>query len=721
MMAIRNFFRTYLWESSGLLLLLLVVFRNIFPEGYIILGGDILQPIRMAENFITIHYDAFGRASLFYGIFYVLDKFSVSETAQISWYLGIFLIGSYISFLAFCAILFPASARVVRTLSALFYATNLYTLYVFTATWGYTSYQIIYIFIPALTGLYIKSIKNGAAVFIWSFFLVVFLASSSFGNPAFALSSGIYFLLLTIMLFCFHLVSPNKDTLKRIILLLLGSLLLNAYWILPLLPQVRSGVQEVFTSEVVNLTERLQKTSNAIFDTIRLMPTSEQSRYFPVNFPYFSLLWMKKIIVVLAFIPFFLVLIGFFQKRTQGEWRWYGMLFTLLLIFIALVARVRAPFELMNNFLFQLPGFNTLRGWDKLATFTPFLLSSLLFLLLIGVYGKKYSKFVLLGFLLLTVTLTLPFYAGGIQTKMSYILSTQKRKDFREAKQSAIVKIPDPYYSAAPVFQSDHGDYKLSMLPFSPGSSIGRVDFPIWKVNGPHPARFLYSKPYIELTEPYVPGWKFAEDFEKQQYDPQWITDLYGLIGVKYVFYHKDAKLKSVEKMEESRKYLEGLGAMKRVTDNEFFTLYQIDEKRVFPYVYLTNKQDVFLKSGPEGFSERVGGLREEVSSLNYKRQNPKEIVVSVEKLNGQSHIFLNEKYDSLWRAEYVSHDGKRVELERDEDVQYANSWRVKNDLSEGNIKMYYSPLRLFYAGQWVSGIMLLVVLAGTVSVLRKK
>lgn len=721
-MILWRFFQSHKWEVIGLFLLLFSIYINAFPQGHTVLGGDIVQAIRMSENFIGIHYDDFGRNSLFYGVFYILDSFRIDDTAQLSWYLGIFLIGSYFSFLVFCTLLFPKVAGVVKTLVALFYSTNIYTLYIFTATWGYSSYQIIYIFIPALTGLYIQALLTKRPLFLTLFFLVVFLSSTSFGNPAFALSLGIYFLLLTIFLFLFRFILFDKEALKRIVWIAVGSFLLNAYWMLPLFPQMRSGIQEVFSSEVVNLTERLQKTSNAILDTIRLMPTSEQKRYFPVNFPYSTFSWMKKYIILLAFIPFFIVVAGYTQKMARRERRLYGIFLALFVVFIALVARVRFPFDTMNSFLFQLPGLNTLRGWDKLATFTPFILSVLLFLSLLWAYEKKYSRAVLLGFFLLTVALSLPFYAGGLQTKMSYILSTQKKKDFHEARWSAIVKIPDPYYAVAPVIEADHGDYKIAMLPYSPGSSIGRVSLPAWKVNGPHIARFLYSKSYIELTAPYISGWKFAEDFENSQYeDPQWIIDLYGLLGVKYVFYHKDAKLSSIEKMEASRQYMESVGAIRRMDDNQSFTLYQLNDNRIFPYVYMSGKQDVFIKPSPKGLSEKIRDMHKYISAIRYDLRNPKKIWVDVDEVKNRGHLFLNERYDSLWKAEYISEEGSHAALKRDKSVKYANAWKINENFAQGKIEIYYSPLRLFYVGQWVSGITFSLVLFGLGYAVRKK
>lgn len=706
-MELLKFFRSQKWEIVGLLLILFSVYVNAFPQGHIILGGDIVQTIRLTENFTELYYDDLGRDSLFYGLFYLLDSVHISDTAQLSWYLGIFLVGSYLSFLAFCACVVPGASKIARVVMAVFYAANLYTLYIFTATWGYSSYQIVYIFIPVLSGLYIRFLETRKDTYLIWFFTVVFLASSSFGNPAFALSLGIYFLLLTGLLFLSRMIVWDSQTFLRIALVALGSLLLNIYWILPLIPQMSAGVQSVYTSEVVNLTERLQKTSNAIFDTIRLMPTSEHNRYFPTNFPYPEFSWLKKYFSLLAFAPFFLVLIGFMRKKEEREQRLYGVFFALLAIFIVLVARVRFPFDGINSLLFHLPGLNTLRGYDKFATFTPFLLSVLLLLFLTVEEKKRYAKIVISGVFAAVVLLALPFYTGGIQTHLSYILSGQKNKDFTQAKQSALVEIPQDYYDVMPLLAADRGDYKLAMLPFSPGSSIGRVNLPPRKVNGPHVARYLYDQQFVELTVPYVSGWKFAEDFENPKYDPSWITDLYGLIGVKYILYHKDAKQSSINDLEVSRQYLERIGAIKLLLNNESLLLYRIDTERVLPYLYTTSELS-FLQIDPEGLSQSLVLFRKTVSPLEYKKKNPKEMVVTVDSLRDGAHVFLNEKPDALWIAEYVAPNGTRTKLARDANIRFANVWKIEKDLTGGTVLVYYSPIRLLYVGEWVTGLSLL-------------
>lgn len=709
------------WFLLGLIAIVWVVIINYFPAGHTILGGDVLQPINLKEQFANFHYGWFsGRISLFYSLFYLLDIFGISAAGQLSWYLGVFLFGAYLSFSLFCRLIFPYTSKWLAAILSLFYATNVYTLYVFTSTWGFTHYQILYIFIPALTGLYMKMLQTRKHSFLFFLLLVVFLASTSFGNPAFAVSLGIYFFLLTMALFVFRFTLFDRDAAKRIAVLVIGAFLLNAYWVLPLVPQTQAGVEALSTSTDIVLSDTLVKTSNAIFDTIRFITTSERGIYYPYNFPYPSISWAKTIIMLLTFAPFFIVLAGLFHKKSKEQKILYFVFFGLFVVFIALVARVRFPFDSFNRVLFQLPVLNALRGWDKLAIYTPFLLSVLLLGFFSAEQGRKYFRVAIVGFGVTALLLALPFYAGGIQTKLSYILANNKKKDFNTARYSALVKIPEPYYSVADLFRKDPSENKISTLPFSPGSSVGRINLPKWKVNGPHPANGLYIKEYIEPNGYRLGGWMFANEFDRIEFDPQWITDLYGLIGIKYIFYQYDARSRLVEAFEPTRNYLEEKGIIQPLMKNEWFTLYGIDKQYLFPYVY-ANPDAMALSSNIAGISEEIRGFREHMTSLEYDRKNPKEVVVSADMISPNSFVFLNDKYDPLWRAEYISPEGKRISLTRNNDAKYANAWKVAGVDPQGKIDIYYMPIRLLCIGEWISGATLLCVIVGTGLVLRKR
>lgn len=712
----------YGWEMAGIATLLFIVLINIFPSGHIIDSGDVAQFLDLKQHYVgKIFYDSWmlGRTMIFFGIFYFLDLLNISDTGQLSWYLGVFLFGAYFSFRIFCWNTFPHLSKPVTVLMSFFYAANIYTLYIFTSTWGFTSYQILYVFIPVLTGLYMRALHSERRAVIW-FLLVAFFASMSFSNPAFAVSSAIYLFLLTVALFLSGIMRSDRTVWQKIAVIAIGATLLNIYWILPLIPKAGAGIEELSSSEVIVLPETLRKTSNAIFDSIRMMQTSEQEAYYPVNFPYPSFDWMKPVVSMLAFVPFFLILLGFFQKRERESRKLYFVFFSLLVVFIMLVARVRFPFDPINDFLFQLPVMNALRGYDKLAIFVPFIMSSLLLMVFSDLRGVWLRKSVFVIFPLLSVVLALPFFFGGLQTKLSQALAHDGDKDFRKTSYSSLVKIPDPYYAIVDIFNEDKEENKISMLPYSPGSSVGKVSLPVWKVNGPSVAYVLYKKQYVELSGSYIPGWAFAEDLADTENDPQWITDLYGLIGIKYVIFHKDAKPNRVQEMEKTRKYLEETGALEPIVENDFFRLYKIREDDIFPYVYGCDGRVSF--AGKEhGLSKSIETVQSGVRKISYEKANPGSIMIAVQDLDSQKNIVLNEKYDPLWAAEYETSTGERVPLVRDDRIRYANAWKLDKMPGSAKIEIYYMPFRLLWIGMWTSGITLVGVVFGLVYFSKKR
>jgi hypothetical protein len=66
----------------------------------------------------------------------------------------------------------------------------------------------------------------------------------------------------------------------------------------------------------------------------------------------------------------------------------------------------------MNNWLFQLPGLNTLRSYEKVAIFTPFIFAVLFTVALINVKTPVWRS-TRTFFLILVLLLPLPFYFGN--------------------------------------------------------------------------------------------------------------------------------------------------------------------------------------------------------------------------------------------------------------------------------------------------------------------
>ena len=708
-----DFFRSWKWETGGALLLLFSVLVNLFPDGYAIVGADVTQYINLSENYKSLSYEWFGRVSLFYLPFYLLDKIGISATGQLSWYLGLFLFGAYFSFLGFARLTFPKIREAVLAFGALFYAANIYTLYIFTSTWGYTHYPILYIFIPILTGLYVKALQEPRKIFPGLFLLTVALASMSFSNPAFALSLGIYFALLTSVLFVFRIVRLDRKVIGVMVALSLFSVALNAYWILPTATQMSAGIEGVASSTDINLAESLRKTSNTIFDTLRMVQTHEKGLFYPYNFPYPEFAWFKQILVALSLAPIALILFGFMLFRRsisgRGDLGWYLALFFMLAVLVPLVARVRAPFE-FNDFLFQLPGISVLRGYDKLAIYTPFLIVTLSFLALAAREGKRYFRLLLGASFLVLFLLALPFFVGGIQTRLSAAFANDSAKDFRKASYSSLVKIPDGYHTLREMLPTDD-DGKVTALPFSPASSVGRVDLSGWKANGPSIIpRMLPGKGYVEPNSDHIPGVRFVRDYGDPDRDPEKLLDLYGLLGIRYIVYHKDVPTERFRKADPARVYMEERGFIRKLSETDSFFLYRLEDRFIFPYAYSGRSG---FSVGPKTYdiSERVDELRISLESVPYVREHPRHIRLTIGNVSSERSVYLNEKYDELWEAVYIAPDGSRTILKRDERVNFANAWKAGKRLSGGSIEITHKSFRWLVIGLWISGATLLFVI----------
>lgn len=701
MLSFKDFFLKHKWEILGLFLLLGVVAVNRFPDGYVIAGEDTFQQINLQEYYRFLFYDWQGRASLFYGIFYLLDRLHISETAQLSWYLGIFLIGSYLSFIGFTRLVFGKINSAIAVSGALFYALNLYTLYIFTYSWGYSHFQILYVFIPVLTGTYIVFLRSWRVSSAAFFLLFLFLASSGFANPAFAVSLFIFLLLLTFFLTLAHLVSISKKTLSYLIVLGLFSFLVSAYWMLPLLPQISKGVSDLVTTNSIDLGWWLQKTSNPISETLRLGQFNSGS-FFPNNNPYTDFDFIKPLILILSFLPIIIILAGIWygEMREPRHRRFFWGFSALLVTFVLLNARVRYPFDGLNNLIFHLPGLNTLRGYEKIAIFTPFLLSVLLTLTLMRSWTVRWRQ-VMITAMVLILLLPLPFYVGKLQQNMSFIFA-QRSKDFRKSSHSFLVKIPRPYYDIRATINNDADEFKIASLPYNT-DKLGWASYPEWKMRGNDITAALYKAPLISPNSPSIGQWLFAKDFNEQENDPLWIVELLGILNTKYILYHKDVHDEFIQQSQEKILYLKSLGALLEAADNEYFTLYRIQEEYVAPYIYTDSQQNSLKNYSIQNILENGKKMRATWRGINYEKIHSKKMIVSLPDDLGGKNLVLNERYDPLWRAVYQS-DGEHVVLKRDNSVTYANVWRIDATLKNGSVIIEYLPMKLFFIGAWTSG-----------------
>jgi hypothetical protein len=692
----------------GLAVLGFVIFINLFPKGYVFGGGDTIQLIDAKNSFRRIFYDWNGSATPFYFIFYLLSKVGISDTAQLSFYLGIFIVGSYVSFDAFSRLIFSKTSSLFRMLGSLFYALNTFTLFYFTGNWGFSHYLWLYIFIPILVGFFIKFLKTEKFIFGAWFLFFLFLASSGFGNPAFFLSFSIFLVFLTIFLVVFRYLKLNKNLVFKLIILALLSFLINAFWILPTMPQMKAGVENLNSGNAVNLDWALQHNSSPIPLTLSLAhPTKE---YFPYDFPYQLIMILKKFFIFLSFLPILFILSNlFFWKKIENsdEKKLFIALLSVLAVFAMLLVKVNYPFKGINNFIFHIWGMNTLRGVEKTSIYVPFLLAFMI--LIIANNFQKYKKLIT-GLLVLIVLIPLPFFIGKIQQNISYRFPSGS--NFQKYRLSFLVKIPIEYYNIQRILNNDREKSFIATLPAGRNDGSGIVEYKKWKLYGDDITKYLYSKKLIESNnKTFFQNWYFAKDFnENNSGNYNWIVKLLGMMNSRYIIFHKDATEKYVEQVEPKMRILENEGVIEKMEENDYFVLYLIPDKFFLPYISW-QKDNIPLEPNSNSISNNFEKIKENSKVANFQEINPKRFEVAV---NGEvGDIIFSEPFNANWKAYSVGANGKEKEIPQHFLARgYANGWKIGNNENIKKIIIEYYPIRLLWRGMAITSatILLLVI-----------
>lgn len=693
------------WFIFGLLILSIVILVNIFPKGYVFGGGDSVQLIETGGNLENIVYNWEGRALFFNAFFYFLSLIGIGNNIQLSFYLGLFIFGSYFSFYLFINLIFPKTEPYKKVFASLFYALNLYTLFIFTGNWGYSCFPTLYIFLPLFVGLFIQFIKTQKNIYGIFFVILTLLGSSGFGNPAFLYSFIIFLLTLLLGLIIFKYVQFTKILLLKIILLAVFSFLINSFWIFPLLSLLRGGVEGLQTSDIVEFNWWIRQTASPIENTLSLNHFSGD--YFPYNFYYKNIDYLKNLFIFLSFIPIIAIAFGIFLKKkiSSENSRFFWIFIFILPIFTLLVARLTAPFEVLNYYIYRLPGFITLRGFDKTAIYIPFLLSVLL---LISVFNIK-SKKVLWTLFFVTLITPLPFFAGKIQQTAGYRVNS--KKDYRETPMSFLIKIPDEYYQIGKLINADKEKNFISTLPETYNDGSGIAYYPKWNFYGSDITKYLYEKKFIEANISYFKNWSFTSAFNEASENYSWLPKLIGIMNSKYIIYHKDAPEESVLQSQYKMKVLKDGGFIKSINDNDYFTLYEIDPELVMPYISY-QKENFEWRNDPVWIERNAEKIIEASKEASIREINPKKFEINFQNSEFARNIVLAEKFDPLWKAYAVDLNSRETVIKNHFLARgYANGWVIENPENINKIIIEYYPVRLMWRGIWISGATVLFLL----------
>ena len=348
----------------------------------------------------------------------------------------------------------------------------------------------------------------------------------------------------------------------------------------------------------------------------------------------------------------------------------------------------------------------TLRGFDKTAIYFPFIMASLLLIILSQLKNKKWP----MAIMVVILFLPLPFYLGKIQQNLSYRFAgaSPQNKDFRKSKLSFLVKVPAEYYQIRSKINSDSGKDFIATLPYSASDGSGISNFPRWKMYGIDITKFLYDKTLLPANESFFPDWNFSQAFnDENNADNQWLVKLLGAMDAKYIIYHKDSTDAAVASSQEKIKTLEKEGCIKKLDDNSYFTLYEIKKDYIIPYITWQD-DNMPVTADLTRIDGELDKIKNDSGPALFQEINPKKFEVRWNKSMLGKMLVLSEKFNSNWKAYAVSKDGEEKEI-TDHVVArgYANGWQIDGAIANNHgidhILIEFYPIRLLTAGICIS------------------
>lgn len=568
------------------LIILFVVAVNRFPEGYTFGGGDTNQLLNIKDSLKDFYYiwndrlasageggffSWFSSLPYYFLFYYVPAIFGLNNTQSLSFILFLFLTFSHLSFWYCLRLVFGDKLNpFLRSGFSLLYALNFTTLYFFTYTWGFTHQVLLYLFLPILTGYFLKFMeeKSLLRLFQLSFFLI--LASISFVNAAFLFSLIIYLLLLFFLLivlrFClldWHLV---KLSLAALILVFVGWF----YWLLPTLFFVQEKFTDLISHEVFDLKGWLSMQAVSVFNIY-----DNVSSYLPLQ-DYWSLPFLPLGLILLTLI--------WYKKVDLREKKLVASLSSIFVLFVFFLKKTDPPFSWLTLKLMSTPFLAPLRSYEKVAIFTPLLILLNLSILLPAVIWRRshFLSFVLIFLMLLS---PLPFWSGGILS--NYSGSFGGKSDFREAYFSFLEKVPADYYQMADFVNRDSGNGKIQAAPFAVINSITWVNYPKWQHTGIDPTTSLFQKNIVSQISSFYP---LNELWLKDEWSPDWYLTFLSHFGVDSILFHKDERIDFVNQGLPKIEILEKEGKLHRTKETENLILTRLDDRYLLPALYVPDR-----------------------------------------------------------------------------------------------------------------------------------
>jgi hypothetical protein len=717
--------RNYYYLIISQLLILYVSIANIFPEGYNFVGGDVVQYFRSTKideilgytwsDFIVgegffIQYFSY---LLFYKTIFFLGSLLHLKTSQLSffYYFLFFTLSFWSMFLSIG--LFgkntPSSHKVILSLT---YTFNIYVFYIFFYSWGFSPFLYLYPILPLIFSLtyYYFCQNNHISKPVVALGIIFFLINIPNGNLPFFISFNlIYFSYLFLLIF--NKLNKWKVWMPKVGLIYI-LLFLSTCW--TTVPQI---------SELLRMSNDFNQGKGffnlggwIIWQAVELKNVF--FLVFDLN-SYTSQNQFVYLAIFLFIIPFISILIG--TKKAI-----LPVFLILIVISIILLNKFKGILDTDTIiFIFNSnPILASIRSSDKLLVFLPFLL---IFIMVITYKKSKAYMFLLYLLFVTSLTSVYPLFTGNMQTKYSTAYGNSE-SDYLSAKYSYLVKIPDEYYQLSNFLNKEQSHFKILELPYSVINSIGWQNYPKWKVIGINPITQLINLPIVGANAPgyslidknYSKTWN-----EQKSVDSLWLLNFASLLNTKYLLFHKDVAERFIEKTKGKILFYERKGFIKKVTDNQYFALYELDKQFQLPRVYLGNEYRFYngirswyatlaTKSNQNEVYINKNDLPLGISKINdnnntvveFNRLEPTKYRVVIHGLkNHKDVLVLSESFHSGWKLYPVKAKPSNINLDCNQVEQDVCNYAKNGWLSNlGDGKKKEKPVY-----QWQNGEEILV------------
>jgi hypothetical protein len=664
---------------------------NSFPSETFIAGGDFYQSINSENTMYRYLYTWFNQSGQnqynpivtsysYYFIQNLIISMGVSSGFMISFILTSFLLLSYYSFFISTYILELNIRYRERIIFSLLYSMNLFSFSVLTYTWGFNHHFIIYIFIPLLLAIFYRTVRYGGFINYSIYALIILLSIVSYNNVAFLVA--LFFIqaisIIPILFYRKRFIYAKRVGISFLVQIFLTSFILIIFYL-----SYKYQIDNVTNSKIIDSVNWIKATSSKVLNNFFLIrgnsafPVSIDKRYLGYDgyFIFSS---------VLTLAPIGFIILGSIKKTKRGIYETFLLAGFFLLSVLNI--RLTSPFELFND-VFYNNTFGFFRSSDKLFAFYPY------FVIMLALFGynkiKWNYKYILLPLLLGP---SIFFIIGGVENFMSKkVVSSIDGYEYRYTTQ-----IPKEYYYIQSKYfnGTEPTSTTIISLPYAVVNSTNWVNYPKWHYVGNDVTRFLWNKNQIianTYDHPVLENKFSFRDFnELETGTKEELLFLIQKFSGEYVIFHKDITADWLEKSQYIKGKIEELeksGDLSKLEDNEYFNLYKLADKNLYPVIYADN------------------------SNVKFHRINPTKYKISIQNIKSDTYIRFNQSFNKLWNL-YSSQDQKECDQLKNYNINSFKTTECKFDRKffEGEELSYLWKQPVFedshqlvydYANQW--------------------